>query len=196
MKRSLLLFLVLVFVSCSNESSNSGASKMYFSMKDLIDNQIELLSAGEYKLEKSAVLNQLKDVETFTPDSAGWNVELKLFKDADINVPSLRGVYEKVEGPGEVGSNLREVMYVPTSKIKIGVQYLKIFFVEEIDDPRKIEIKVSDSNPLFRSETILKLGMRRDGNDNLILDNYEIDGGQKMMMMDTVAYRISGEIIR
>jgi hypothetical protein len=169
--------------------------ELYFSLEKLVEEQVSILSSGTYQIKKTAFLNEKHDEKILKPDSLGWLDELKLFRDADINLPSLRGVYEMVAGPGELTSNLQEIDFIPVKEVQ-GVQYIKVFYAENRDDVRKIETRVTEVNSLFRGETILKLELRRDGENNLVLTSYEITGGQKMIMLDSVEYKITGLVTR
>jgi len=197
MKEKILLILGMsVLLSCSELAPEQNEPDLYFSMNQLIDSQINILVSNNYQLKKTASLNGKTDEKVLRPDSSGWLDELKLFRDADINAPAYLGLFEKVPGTGELTSNLQEINYLPINdKIK-GVQYIKIFYAENPQDVRKIFVKVTDINPLFQGETLLRLELKRDGENNLVLNSYEITGGQKMIMLDSVEYQIIGEITR
>jgi hypothetical protein len=190
-----ILLVSLCLFSCSQAEQEVKTGELYFSLEKLVEEQVSILSSGTYQIKKTAFLNEKHDEKILKPDSLGWLDELKLFRDADINLPSLRGVYEMVAGPGELTSNLQEIDFIPVKEVQ-GVQYIKVFYAENRDDVRKIETRVTKVNSLFRGETILKLELRRDGENNLVLTSYEITGGQKMIMLDSVEYKITGLVTR
>jgi len=190
-----ILLVSLCLFSCSQAGQEVKTGELYFSLEKLVEEQVSILSSGTYQIKKTAFLNEKHDEKILKPDSLGWLDELKLFRDADINLPSLRGVYEMVAGPGELTSNLQEIDFIPVKEVQ-GVQYIKVFYAENPDDVRKIETRVTEVNSLFRGETILKLELRRDGENNLVLASYEITGGQKMIMLDSVEYKITGLVTR
>ncbi|HEX9649036.1 MAG TPA: hypothetical protein VGA21_00635 [Cyclobacteriaceae bacterium] len=190
-----ILLVSLCLFSCSQAEQEVKTGELYFSLEKLVEEQVSILSSGTYQIKKTAFLNEKHDEKILKPDSLGWLDELKLFRDADINLPSLRGVYEMVAGPGELTSNLQEIDFIPVKEVQ-GVQYIKVFYAENRDDVRKIETRVTEVNSLFRGETILKLELRRDGENNLVLTSYEITGGQKMIMLDSVEYKITGLVTR
>ena len=194
--RNLVMAIIFLFLpACSQPGKEVTSDEKYFSLEKLVNEQVSLLSAGAYQIRKTAFLNENQDEKILQPDSLGWFSELKLFRDADINLPSLKDVYEMVEGPGELTSNLQEIDFIPVKEIQ-GVQYLKVYYAENPDDVRKIEVRITEVNPLFRGETILKLELQRDGDNNLVLKSYEITGGQKMILLDSVEYKITGQITR
>jgi hypothetical protein len=194
--RNFVLAIIFLFLpACSQPGKEVTSDEKYFSLEKLVNEQVSLLSAGAYQIRKTAFLNENQDEKILQPDSLGWFSELKLFRDADINLPSLKDVYEMVEGPGELTSNLQEIDFIPVKEIQ-GVQYLKVYYAENPDDVRKIEARITEVNPLFRGETILKLELQRDGDNNLVLKSYEITGGQKMILLDSVEYKITGQITR
>jgi hypothetical protein len=190
-----ILLVSLCLFSCSQAEQEVKTGELYFSLEKLVEEQVSILSSGTYQIKKTAFLNEKHDEKILKPDSLGWLDELKLFRDADINLPSLRGVYEMVAGPGELTSNLQEIDFIPVKEVQ-GVQYIKVFYAENRDDVRRIETRVTKVNSLFRGETILKLELRRDGENNLVLTSYEITGGQKMIMLDSVEYKITGLVTR
>ena len=190
-----ILLVSLCLFSCSQAGQEVKTGELYFSLEKLVEEQVSILSSGTYQIKKTAFLNEKHDEKILKPDSLGWLDELKLFRDADINLPSLQGVYEMVAGPGELTSNLQEIDFIPVKEVQ-GVQYIKVFYAENRDDVRKIETRVTEVNSLFRGETILKLELRRDGENNLVLTSYEITGGQKMIMLDSVEYKITGLVTR
>jgi len=190
-----ILLVSLCLFSCSQAEQEVKTGELYFSLEKLVEEQVSILSSGTYQIKKTAFLNEKHDEKILKPDSLGWLDELKLFRDADINLPSLRGVYEMVAGPGELTSNLQEIDFIPVKEVQ-GVQYIKVFYAENRDDVRRIETRVTKVNSLFRGETILKLELRRDGENNLVLTSYEITGGQKIIMLDSVEYKITGLVTR
>jgi len=146
-------------------------------------------------LEKSALLKGQSDVKIIIPDSAQWAIDLKMFADANINKPALMGMYREEEGPGQAGNNLKEIDYIPVKPGKVQVKYIKIFYVDSRDDIRNIEARVIDNNPLFEGVTLLKMNLKQDGKGNIVLSDYSITGGQKMILSDSIAFQIKGKII-
>jgi len=195
MIRALFIFLSLLFLgSCSGDNSRVYSTPDYFDLSVMVGNQIQLLLEGKYELEKYAQLRDQNDVKVFTPDSAQWANELKMFSDANINKPALKGLYKEMEGPGQSGNNLKELSYLPVRPKKVQVKYIKIFFVNSREDIRSIEAEVAENNPLFDGVTRLKMNLKQDGFGHIVLSDYEILGGQKMIFSDSIIFQIKGKI--
>jgi len=187
-------FIFITLISCTSGGAETSVSQPYFNLDSLVRNQIILLAKGDFEVRKTAYLNDAKDSQILKPDSSGWARELKLFRDADINKPSLAGIYKILSGPGELTNNLKERDYLPFNPRETNIKYLKLFYVTNLEDIRVIEAKITEENPLFDGETYLRMEFRQDGRGNLILQNYSLQGGQKMILLDSVSFSISGSI--
>jgi hypothetical protein len=187
-------FIFITLISCTSDGVETSVSQPYFNLDSLVRNQIILLAKGDFEVRKTAYLNDAKDSQILKPDSSGWARELKLFRDADINKPSLAGIYKILSGPGELTNNLKERDYLPINPRETNIKYLKLFYVANPEDIRVIEAKITEENPLFDGETYLRMEFRQDGRGNLILQNYSLQGGQKMILLDSVSFSISGSI--
>jgi len=188
-------FLFLTIYSCSGSSEISSEKlKPYFDLVGLIDSQILLMDSIHPEIQKKAFINGEEETNRLKPDSSQWANELNIFKNADINKSVLFGQYNIKDLPSEPTSNLKIRIYEAKNPREVNVNYLKIYFLNEIQNVRKIEASVSEINPLFKGNLKLQLNLTEDGYRNLRLKSYLIEGEQKMLLMDTVNYKIEVEV--
>jgi len=79
--------------------------------------------------------------------------------------------------------------------MKFLIKYLKIFFVNDSLEIRRLEAEIYESNSLFKNQKFFKMEFDRDGFNNLVLQSYQIEGYQKMITMDTVRFSINGIVL-
>ena len=101
----LLFTLLLTLVHCSGQKMDQ--IDKYFDVQQYIDQQVAQLHASSPKLTKTLQFGDSTESKTFTDlDSAGWNNELKIFREHDINKPVLVDAYQIKQIPGMQGENM------------------------------------------------------------------------------------------
>lgn len=176
------------FFSCE---SNSATSKL-FNIDSLVTQQINFLSLRKPTLSKVAVLGNVHDQLDYVPDSVGWSKELDIFRQLEsMNKPINKTKYLVDDGLYDPGSNLTVKVF--TSLEPLPVRSLRIFYDTDIQKPRKIEAVFIEENSLYESAKNLLLEFQQINNKNL-LTNYSIDGGQKMILSDSVTFSVKGKI--
>jgi hypothetical protein len=184
-----LILLIIILSSCSD--LKPVEVEYYFDLNTLINNQIKMLTEDKAILEKRAIVNSDSAVTTFKPDSLEWSNELQIFLDADINKPALKGQYV-VTDQKDSESNLKIRSYLTNSE-KIAVDWLKVYYLDDITKIKKIEIGITEENSIFNSKKVLK--MEFDAvKDSFSLMNYSIEGVQKMILKDEVHFSINGKV--
>ncbi|MCH8317140.1 MAG: hypothetical protein IIA88_01365 [Bacteroidetes bacterium] len=190
----ILLSIAAIFFSSCNlvpEKENAALkNNEYFNIAEFIDHQIDLLDSLDIKLSKTVRLNNKK--ETRTLKQIDWKKELVLFKELNVNKPSIRERYKQ------------EIMYDTVNEIlvknyspldpELKIKFLKIGLSDN-DKVNSIEGRLFDANLLYKTEKFLKLSCKKQGDDQVIIDNYEISGFQKIILMDTFYYEIRSKII-
>lgn len=184
------LGLALILLSCESERRPAA----FYPIDSLITHQAAYLTEIKARLSKDALLSGKTDTMTYTPaDSLAWVNELDIFRKLEvINKPVNKGSYLVDDGLLDPGSNLTVKAF--TSLKKLPVVYLKIYYQGTIDKPRKIEALYDEENLLHQSARVLSLHFQQL-EDKTVLTSYAIEGGQKMMFADTVAFYISGRIL-
>ena len=192
MKINIRLFILhlIGILSCTNSEKREADSLKYYDLNRLIDQQLVWLIELNPKIQKTAVLNGIPESSSMRLDSVQWTRELKIFRDADLNKSRLRQEYRIVEDLSEPNSNLKISLYEAINKEMMEVEYLKIFYVEEEDDLRKLEASVREKNALFSSKKMLYMTFEDNGNGSIKIIHFKIEGQQKMILMDTVKFSL------
>ena len=187
-------YLLVLFVSACVFSScekNIQTSKL-FNIDSLVNEQVNLLTQNKPKLNKEAVLGQTHDDVEYVPDSLGWSKELDIFRQLEaMNKPINKTKYLIDDGLYDPGSNLTVKAF--TSLEPLPVRSMRIYYDTDIRKPRKIEAIFDEENSLYESSKKLLLEFQQINNKNL-LTYYSIDGGQKMILSDSVTFSVKGKI--
>lgn len=194
MFRLVIPFIILIFpVSCRMQV-NDGTDDHYFSMDSLVDSQIEQLIKLNPELHKEATLNGADEDKTLHLDSLGWENELKIFREADIDKPAFHGSYDIIKGEQDVFSNLLYDEYIPQNPENLPVKSFRVYYLHSPDVLKKIEIRIKDKNELFSTESSLSMSFDERG-DLSVLSFYEVKGSQKLTLNDSVHYSMNSTLI-
>ncbi len=165
-----------------------------YNVDSLVAAQVNFLASAKATLHKTASVGGRKDDTLYVlADTAAWMQELEIFSQLQIiNKPINREFYIIDDGLFDPSSNLTVKAFSATEE-NLPVRYLRIFYQESIAKPRKIEALYDDHNQLYKSGRVLLMQFHQIDNKN-VLTSYAIEGGQKMIMGDSVAFFIQGEI--
>ncbi len=185
-----IFFGMLALASCQH---NPTASKNYFDINSLIDQQLVYLTKAGASLSKSASIDSVRDKTNFQPDSASWANELEVFRHLDIiNKPIYVDSYNVTDGEKDTNSNLIVRSFVANKEIP--VKSLKLYYQESPQKLRKLEAVLSEKNSLYY--TTRKFSMElEDVNELMVLSRYNVQGVQKMVLRDSVKFEISSEVL-
>jgi len=194
MNTFLKISIAAIFFSSCNLVPESEKAALkgneYFDIEEFIDHQIDLLDSLDIKLSKTVMLNNKK--ETRTLKQIDWKKELVLFKELNVNKISVRDSYEEDIISDPVNKTLVK-NYTPLDP-ELKIKFLKIVLSDN-NEVISIEGRLFDANLLYKTEKFLKLSCKRQGDDQVIIDNYEISGYQKIILMDTFYYEIRSKIM-
>lgn len=184
------LGLTLLFFACAE---NRESSISYYPIDSLLTAQVEYLKGSTARLTKIAVMGEHRDSITYTPgDSVAWADELDIFALLNsINKPVYQGQYEVEDGIPDHGSNLKVLSF--KAKKKIPVSALKIFYQDVHANVRKVEAVYQEENPLYKSSRTIHLELH-DVQNQSVLSYYTVEGGQKMILKDSVEFLLQGII--
>jgi hypothetical protein len=177
-------------ISCNKKKETVSL----YNMDSLVTAQVQYLSRAKARLYKQAILGKGQDDSTYCPaDTTAWNIELDIFRQLHaVNKPINREAYSLQDGLADSTSNLTVRSFSTTSNIP--VQYLNIFYNESLHKLRKIEASFNDANSLYQSARFLSMEFQHI-NNKAILTSYSINGGQKMVLGDSVTFSIRGKIL-
>lgn len=186
---SVLLILILLG-SCQSRKQ----LPVFYPIDSLLTEQIVHLTEIHARLFKSATLSGRTDTIHYTPgDTLAWTQELDVFRKLDIiNKPVNKDNYRIDDGRLDPGSNLKVKAFESTEEVP--VVYLRVYYQGTMQKPRKIEALYREANVLYSSSRLLSLEFQQI-EDNTVLTSYEIRGGQKMVMGDSVEFHIRGKVL-
>jgi hypothetical protein len=186
----LAIILLAGIISCNEDQDHTIA---FYNIDSLVTVQIRYLYTAHAKLNKEAVVGVEHDRKSYVPkDSAAWERELDIFRQIHaINKPINRDNYIVDDGLTDISSNLTVKAFSCTKNLP--VRYLRIFYQHAVGAPRKIEALYETRNILYNGSRLLTMEFQQVNNKS-ILTSYAIDGGQKMILGDTVTFSISGKI--
>jgi hypothetical protein len=187
------LITVCVFSILFACDGRVAKGKRLYNIDSLISEQSRLLAEAKAKLHKDAFVVSGNDSLEYVPkDSLAWNRELDIFRQLDaMNKPVNRANYLVDDNLYDPGSNLTVKAF--TALQELPVRSLRIFYDTDITKPRKIEAIYDETNALYSSTKNLLLEFQQVNNKNL-LTSYSIDGGQKMILSDSVTFSVRGKI--
>lgn len=186
--RLTLLFAIVSMFGCS-EKKAVGA-KSFFNIDSLVTFQVQQLK-GKYELNKFVEIDGKNEQSRFVPDSLQWANELDIFRQIDqINKAAFRDAYA-VNDLRDTSSNLyiREI----TAQGDVPVSSVRIFYLRDPSDIRKIEATLREENTLYVNTRRLAIEFEPANRINLVR-RYRIEGLQKMVMNDSVRFVIAGEV--
>ena len=176
--------------SCEEKRSDT---KFYYPIDSLINAQVVYLVESNAKLSKRAAIDGKEESVSFIPkDSSAWVHELDVFAELnDINKPTNVGQYRTERGVKDLTSNL--LIYTIKSTEKLPVSYINVYYLNTLSDIRKIEAHFDQESDLLKSSRDLLMEFQNI-NNKIVLTSYSIQGGQKMLLGDSVTFSVHGMV--
>ncbi len=186
-----LLFLINSLMSCSgiDESQQTEKKGDYYDLSGLVQSQMETLNDQQPKVYKTAEIDGQE--ESKLVENVDWEKELSLFVDADLNKPRLISLYDTRNYKNDEGDQV--IVYQMKEKDVSGVIKMEIVNDPTEGELKKILIEYCEANLLFTTEQWLSLDFN-GSSGTPELKSYSIEGFEKMVMKDTMSYKIHGEI--
>jgi hypothetical protein len=188
------LFSVLVsaflFSSCDEKEKKET---LYYPIDSLVAAQSKFLTDAKAILTKHAEINGEEETSQFTPkDTTAWQHELDIFSELKtINKPINMGAYTVESGVKDTNSNLTITSF--TSRKKLPVAYLNVFYLDTPSKLRRIEALYKEDNSLLNGSRLLIMEFQEIEN-KIVLISYSIEGGQKMFLGDAVQFSVKGTV--
>ena len=188
MQRLIVLILLASFVSCSDNKKTIAL----YPIDSLLQAQASYLSEKKARLKKVVILGGKEEEISVAPkDIVAWRNELEIFTALDVINKPINRSYYSIEDLSDSRSNLK-VKSIST-KEDLPVKYIKIYYCQEPNKLRRLEAQFNESNSLYKSSRDLTMDFQQFG-DTIVLTSYNIAGGQKMLLDDSVQYRIIGSL--
>jgi len=191
LKNSLIVLLVGLSLACQRK--DEPALKAFFNVDSLINAQVVSLAKQNSDLLKNAYMDGKSD-STFIVDldTTGWKKELEIFHQLDLNnKPINKENYTIEKGLSDPESDLSICEY--TAKNEQPLSVVKIYYQDNMMNPKRIEGEIFEHNGLYSSIQHLRLILDKTEGQPL-LTQYEIAGGQRMILGDSVQFKIRGVI--
>ncbi|GAB4187597.1 MAG: hypothetical protein OHK0057_24050 [Thermoflexibacter sp.] len=175
----------LVIEACSPTSSSKENEKRYFDLASFVQEQVDKLSNQSLLVEKKIYLDG-KQQEIFS-DSINWAKELALFREADLNSPSLVGSYDIKED-----KQARTLSYL-AKEDRLRVREIQLVLggdgsIENINI-EEVKIVYAENNQLYEISRKMSMKVKNEQ-----LHAYTIQGFQKVIFKDSMVYEINGII--
>jgi hypothetical protein len=171
----------------------------FYDIDSLLTQQIKVLTSHQASLEKSAWMSTDSSSVKYIPkDSSAWRKELEVFIDMNtINKPVNHDDYIlKSESDRHNGLTTRSFVAKPDLSgdelEDLRVEYL-IISTTSTGELRKISAKMKENNSMYSGTRYLEMRFSSFGH-GICLTGYQIDGGQKMFLGDSVQYKITASI--
>lgn len=154
--------------------------------------QVKSLTEAKAELTKEVHMNGVTQSTTSViSDSLAWANELEIFQPiASINKPGNRSYYQETILDDE-SSNLT-IRRLFTEEALI-VKEVRIYYLESPNHIRKIEAITNERNSLYTSARNLSLNFS-EVNNKTLLTSYSVEGGQHMILGDSVQFDIHSTI--
>lgn len=191
--RPALAFILPVALSiltrCTSTTTEVNA---LLSVDSLISAQAHRLTDMRASLDKRTVLGTKEEEVTLVPkDTTAWLKELEAFSVVSaINKPVNRARYT-VSETNDTKSNLRVRSFSTTDDLTI--EYVRLYYHSRLSHLRRLEASYREVNSLYRSNRRLSIEFQ-DVKGIPTIVSYSVDGGQKMVLDDTVQYSINGRV--
>jgi len=188
MQRLIVLILIGSLVSCSEGKK----TKALYPIDSLLQAQANYLSARKAHLKKIVLLGGKEEEISLSPkDIIAWRNELEIFTALDVINKPINRSYYSIEDLSDSRSNLK--VKASTTTEDLPVRYIKIYYYQSPNKLRRLEAQFKESNSLYTSLRDLTMDFQQFG-DTIVLTSYNIVGGQKMLLDDTVQYHITGSL--
>lgn len=184
------MLIIIALSSCENKRSDA---KYYYAIDSILNEQTKFLTRSNASLTKEAFIDGAKEKKSYTPQTdIAWAHELDVFAELnDINKPANVGKYRTEQGLRDVNSNL--LMYTIESTETLPVIFLKVYYLDNLSNIRRIEGLYREESSLLKSSRQLSMEFQNI-NNKIILTSYSIRGGQKMLLGDSVQFSVNGMV--
>lgn len=180
MRGIFFLLITILIGSCAENKKAARDLRVYFDLDSLLDQQVIKLSEGGFVVEKTVTMDGESETQTGVFDSAGWAGAFAIVRDFDLNKPYNVGAYTETRSGGTLNYELTD------KTLDAPVQY---FTLVDSDSLLEISSEYFEDKSIYQHRRKLHLKFKDD-----LLVKYEIRGFQKMVMKDTIYYRIAGEV--
>ncbi|WPR75039.1 hypothetical protein [Algoriphagus sp. NG3] len=178
-----ILFLFVVgLYSCAGESAGTIETTPYFDLKGFIEEKIQEVDSVEV-LKISEVQGE-ENQTSMVYSIQDWKEEFSIFKDADINKPSMLQSYKTTKSDDQL---LHELL--PNAKGKL--KHLKVAYSNS--EVSQVSIKIAEDNLFYSATTLAEINLNSITH---LIENYSFQTSQKIWFLDENNMRIKGTVVK
>jgi hypothetical protein len=178
------------------------SGKGFFPIDSLLDQQIAVLLKSKAALRKVTTLGSNSSPVDITPaNEQEWKDQLEIFRDLNIiNRYGDLNAYLVQDNLQDERSNLTVRSATLRNDLdeslqdEIRIKYLKIFYEGSHRNIRRLESRYAEANSMYANDRYLTI-IFEDVYGKSLLTEYTIEGGQKIVLGDTVNYKIEARIL-
>ncbi|MFC2187290.1 hypothetical protein ACFCT7_08215 [Fulvivirgaceae bacterium LMO-SS25] len=186
---SLILLFTLAFLACqSPDPKISSAEKDYPDVPNAIRIAIQNNLEEQMKLVKKVNTNGNIEEQIIQADSATFYEEMSLLLQYDLNKPAYRGVFDIEKHNDSEGNEIVTL----TAKESESPNIISAEFTSRNQQLLHAKWIVKDQNYVYHSERVFDISFA-ELNSKIILDNFQIAIGQKIIAQDSVWYTVDSK---
>lgn len=185
-----LIGLMALLVSCSSEGNNQIVKvDEYYSLLDLLDQQIDLLVSENASLEKTLGVGEQVEQISNTPNIEEWKRELELFYYANINKLGLIDAYE-TEELSNFGGGKKLINSAKSSEQ--SVRMIEYNFANDMLESLRILVEEENEVYVFKKEMQMTFTQKYG---KPFLKDYSITGTQTMVMKSDLTFSLKAKVL-
>ncbi len=186
---SYILLFTLALLACqSPDPKISSAEKDYPDVPNAIRKAIQNNLEEQMKLVKKVNTNGSIEEQIIQTDSATFYDEMSLLLQYDLNKPAYRGVFDIEKNNDSEGNEIVTL----TAKESESPNIISAQFTSRNQQLLHAKWIVKDQNYVYHSERVFDISFA-ELNSKIILDNFQIAIGQKIIAQDSVWYTVDSK---
>lgn len=186
--RKFFAITLLLLTSCGTDSRTS--EKDYFDLYRFLESQVNHLALRNPTVHRKIAIGEQQEAKVLQLRASKWKKELTMFFQANINKPSLKGLYEV---DSTLSDTYKVVSYQTKNNNKTGVQLMKVYYKQ--GEVAKIEIHFQEKTMIYHAQRKLLMTFDKKEEGPPLLSTYTIDGQQKIIFKDAVGYHVEARVI-
>lgn len=176
----LLGLIAISFFSCEKLKPESVKIPDYPDLEQVFNEQVQLLR--KRSLNKEVWLDGKSESKLLEMDSILWKKELSFLKEINPNTPEYVGAFERSSI-----INKNEIHLILNSDEKGELK--KFSYTLEEETYSTIKATIHEDKEVYSHHREFDLSFEKG-----LLKSYEINGYQKIVLKDTIAFRIKGTL--
>jgi hypothetical protein len=188
--RLLILIFTITLFGCQPQPQQE-AKQLWFNLPGLVDVLVLNMSAQSRPATKFFRLNSEKEAKEYeSSDSTFWATELAKLKEINLNSPQVRDIISIKRSIKDDKSNLLINEYSVAANNMTALKKLKIYYLTDTSEIRKIYAELSSNNFIEKSATKINLWLN-SYNNQLLIDSLEIMVEDRTLMQSPREYTIT-----